>query len=272
MVNLIGMKSKMRLIALLSLTGILFFNISAQADCTTRCRPNLFFPERTDCYTDCDQIVGSVAPYVGAASVPGRPPARMRFVGGLALGSRNVLEAQGNWAGMTPATLKTEAAFSSGGFYCLQVAGSPNLISLYAEMSGYSRELTANGIDLGKSSVWDLGLGIEVGHYVTDWIWLYGQVGGFMGTRDFAVSDNVPEQKDVLGTVVPATGNGSGFGAKVSLGLDVRITSNVFINFGWHYRPSQETYTHTSVDASLKGFKLDASTSFLAGGVSYHAD
>jgi opacity protein-like surface antigen len=237
----------MRRAHVVAAAGLLLFATGAQADCSVRCRPNLFFKERTDCYTD------------------------FRIMGGTALPSSGVMEASGNWAGMTPAQLKTDAELKGGLFGCIQAAGSPRLLSLFIEMSGFSRPLVARGINLGDSTAWDLGVGLEVGGFVTDWVWIYGQVAGLMGIRDFTTSGNVPEQKDMLGSVVPANGSNSGFGYKASLGVDLRITGNAFLNLSWHYRPSQETYADATV-STVKGFKLDATSSVVAAGISWHAD
>ncbi len=267
MISISTRESLMRLVRMVTAAGLLLLATSAWADCTIRCRRNLFFPERTDCYTDCfDQ--GSVVPFVGAASAPGKPPARFRLLAGVPLPSSHVMEANGTWAGMTPATLKSEARLQGGGFGCIQAAGSPRLLSAFIEMSGFSRPLKARGVKLGTSSAWDLGAGVEVGGFLGDWVWVYGQAAVLMGTRDFTVSGEVPEQRDLLGNVVPAQGDNSGFGYKVSAGMDLRLTANVFLNLSWHYKPSRETYD----EGKPRGFKLDATTSVLAAGLAFHTD
>ncbi len=261
----------MRLLAVTFVSGLILFSSQAEAGCTTRCRPNLFFHERTDCYSDCDST-GTIMPYIGASSLPaGKPPARMRLCGGIPMASGQVMNPEGNWAGMTPATLKAAAAFDKGMFYTIQAAGSPSLFSGFIEMSGFSRTLKANGVLLGTSTAWDLVVGMEVGQFVSDWLWLYGQIGGLMGTRDFSVSNNVPEQRDLLGNEQPLNGSNSGFGYKVGLGADLRMTSNIFLNIAWHYKPSHETYVKDTVGSRL-GLELDTTTSVVAAGVSFHAD
>jgi opacity protein-like surface antigen len=261
----------MPLVRMVLAFALALFALRAQADCTTRCRPNLFFPERTDCYTDCIDK-GSIVPFAGAASAPGKPAARFRLLAGMPLASGQVMDAGGNWAGLIPATLKSEARLQSGGFGCIQAAGSPRLLSLYIEMSGFSRPLVARGITLGTSNAWDLGVGLEVGHFLGDWIWVYGQIGGLMGTRDFTVSGHVPEQTDSLGAPAQLDGKNSGFGYKASLGLDVRLTASVFLNLSWHYKPSKETYPDGGIGSTRKGFDLNATTSVVAAGIAYHTD
>jgi hypothetical protein len=261
----------MRLLRAAVAAALLLLAVRAEADCSVRCRPNLFFPERRDCYTDCFNPA-SVVPYAGASSAPGRPPARLRFLAGRPLTSSQVMEAGGNWAGITPGDLRSEARLQGGGFGCIQAAGSPQLISMFVEMSGFSRPLVARGVTLGTSTAWDLGIGVEVGTFASDWIWIYGQVAGLGGTRDFTVSRNVPEQVDSIGQPAFLDGQNSGFGYKASLGVDLRITANTFLNLSWHYKPSKESYPGGGFLSARKGFDLDATTSIVAAGVSFHAD
>ncbi len=228
--------------------------VSLIADCYTRCKPSLFFPERIDCHTTCDgsssggsyALSNSTGPFYGG----------IRILGALPQGQAGVLTTKSaSYYGLNGSQLSSKSESLSGMGLAIEFTPTKNGIGPVYGVGGWSQPVQISGKSAGNLAVAFVDVGLEAGGYVPA-----------LRSRFFARGTYALLQSSYYEAKAPegySDGQETYWAPALGAGMEFRTKGNYFLSLGLRYLLAETSY------AGARGLVLNHNAPVFVLGFSY---